>query len=115
MSIKFLVSRFILKFHVLKYQIHAVQYLSSFRVPRKAKNRKNSLLSPQQGYSLVFGDLPASISASRSQKFSVVMMLSSINVDAVAAFIKNLKLPRNVDQFLESSKSDQLTVGGLAG
>ena len=42
-------------------------------------------------------------------------MSQSPTADTVINFLKNLKLPKNVDQFLESSKSDQLAVGSLAG
>lgn len=55
------------------------------------------------------------ITPAAAREVSHLKMSSSPTADSIINFLKNLKLPKNVDQFLESSKSDQLAVGGLAG
>jgi hypothetical protein len=41
--------------------------------------------------------------------------MSTISIESITAFLEKLKIPKSLDEFLDSSKNDQVVVGGLAG
>jgi hypothetical protein len=36
------------------------------------------------------------------------------SVDAMSALLNRIKVPKSIDEFLSSSKNDQMVIGGLA-
>jgi hypothetical protein len=42
-------------------------------------------------------------------------MSSNIDFDSIIASLSKLKIPKNIDELLESSKSDKIVFGGLTG
>jgi hypothetical protein len=54
-------------------------------------------------------------SSYRIEPIQLTVKMSTISIESIQAFLEKLKIPKSLDEFLDSSKNDQVVVGGLAG